>query len=55
MQIAPRRFLSIILVMILTLFSVSVWSINLSPNTNGGSGQLPSGFPQITFTTADNN
>ncbi len=44
-----------LLLFFIAFYSVAAFSIDLTPNTNGGSGQLPSGYSHINFTTYDGN
>ncbi|MEA9389381.1 hypothetical protein SJI19_02235 [Acerihabitans sp. TG2] len=55
MKYVLRTRVTWLIVIFLTFFSYASWGINLSPNTNGGRGQLPSGFQQITFTVSNGN
>ncbi|WP_413741984.1 hypothetical protein ACL2XO_00595 [Sodalis sp. RH15] len=43
------------LTILIAFYSAASFSIDLTPNTNGGSGQLPSGYSHINFTTANGN
>ncbi|XBS69884.1 hypothetical protein ABK905_00390 [Acerihabitans sp. KWT182] len=54
MNIYLNKLFSMV-IFVVVVYSAAAFSIDLTPNTNGGSGQLPSGYSHINFTTANGN